>query len=372
MLQRLSIFHRDKRPVDIPLAIIAGLLIVVGLFVFFSASLQALGQSLFNRLMITQLVYSLVIGGSLLYGFSHYSYKNLAQWALPGVIIASVLSLLVFVPGIGMAHGGGQRWLNLGFTNLQPSEFLKFAIIIFLSAWFAKSKRKMNDWKYGLLVLSLVAGLAGVILFLQKDIGTLSVIIGSAFALFAVSNAPLKHIGVAVLLGMLVFASAIILLPHVRARIMTFTDYKDPQGAGWQVRQSLIAIGSGGLGGRGYLQSVQRFSYLPEAHGDSIFAVAAEELGFIGAVFIVILYISLALRSLKVAMRAPDDFSMFLTVGFLSMILIQSSLNIGSVLGVIPFTGVPLVFMSQGGTALVVAMSAVGVILNVSRHQHVS
>lgn len=368
MFSLLSHFKPDKRPVDYPLAIIAGLLIIVGLFVFFSASLQALGQTMFNRLMVTQLVYSVVIGGSLLYGFSHYPYKDLAQWALPGVIGAVALCLLVFVPGIGMAHGGGQRWLNLGFTNLQPSEFLKFAAIIFLSAWFAKSKRKMGNWRYGLLALCLVAGAAGVILFLQKDIGTLTVIIGSSFALFAVSNAPLKHIGVAVLLGIVVFVSAVVFLPHVRARVMTFTDYKDPQGAGWQVRQSLIAVGSGGFSGRGYLQSVQRFNYLPEAHGDSIFAVAAEELGFIGASLIVLLYVSFALRALKVAMHAPDDFSMFLSVGFLSMIIIQSALNIGSVLGVIPFTGVPLVFMSQGGTALVVAMSAVGVILNVSRN----
>jgi cell division protein FtsW len=371
MFSLFSHIKLDKRPVDYPLAFIAGLLIVVGLFVFFSASLQALGQTMFNRLMITQLVYSLVVGGSLLYGFSHFSYKNLAQWALPAVVIAGGLCVLVFVPGIGMSHGGGQRWLNLGFTNLQPSEFLKFTTIIFLSAWFAKSKRKMDDWRYGLLVLCLVAGAAGVLLFLQKDIGTLSVIIGSAFALFAVSNAPLKHIGISVLLGIFVFASAIIFLPHVRARVMTFTDFKDPQGAGWQVRQSLIAVGSGGIAGRGYLQSVQRFSYLPEAHGDSIFAVAAEELGFVGASFIILLYISFALRSLKVAMRAPDDFSMFLAVGFLSMIMIQSALNIGSVLGVIPFTGVPLVFMSQGGTALVVAMSAVGVILNISRNQRI-
>lgn len=362
----------DKRPVDYPLAIIAALLIIVGLFVFFSASLQALGQTMFNRLMITQLVYSLVVGGSLLYGFSHYSYKNLAQWALPVFIGSAVLCFLVFVPGIGMAHGGGQRWLNLGFTNLQPSEFLKFGVVIFLSAWFAKSKRKMDDWRFGLMMLVLIAGLAVIILFLQKDMGTLSVILGSAFALFAVSNAPMKHVGITILLGLVMAASAVIFLPHVRARIMTYTELKDPQGAGWQIRQSLIAVGSGGFSGRGYLQSVQRFSYLPEAHGDSIFAVAAEELGFVGATFIVLLYISFALRALKVAMRAPDDFSMFLTVGFLSMILIQSSLNIGSVLGVIPFTGVPLVFMSQGGTALVVAMSAVGVILNISRHQRIS
>lgn len=372
MFSLLARFKPDKRPVDYPLAILAGLLIIVGLFVFFSASLQALGQSMFNRLMVTQLVYSLVVGGSLLYGFSHYPYKNLAQWALPVFIGAVFLCFLVFVPGIGMAHGGGQRWLNLGFTNLQPSEFLKFGVIIFLSAWFAKSKRKMDDWKYGLLVLVLVAGMSVVILFLQKDMGTLSVILGSSFALFAVSNAPLKHVGITILLGLVMAASAVIFLPHVRARVMTYAELKDPQGAGWQIRQSLIAVGSGGFSGRGYLQSVQRFSYLPEAHGDSIFAVAAEELGFIGASLIVILYASFALRALKIAMRAPDDFSMFLAVGFLFMILIQSSLNIGSVLGVIPFTGVPLVFMSQGGTALVVAMSAVGVILNVSRNQRIT
>lgn len=364
-----SIFTLDKNNADIFFVGIISVLIIVGLFVFFSASLQSLGQAKWNSLMIHQLGYSLGIGGALLFGFSHFYYKKIAPWSL-GIFIASIaLSVLVFIPGIGMEHGGGQRWVDLGFINFQPGEFLKFSTVIFFSVWFAKYRKKLSDPKYGLLPLLGVLGIVAGIFVVQKDIGTLIIICVSAFAVFLASNAPIKHIMYVVALGLIACIMAAVFLPHVRERVNTFFDYKDPQGAGWQVKQSLIAVGSGGLTGKGYLQSVQRFSYLPEAHGDSIFAVASEELGFIGSVIIVSLYVLFAIKSFKIAGRAPDDFATFLVVGFTSMIIIQSFLNIGSVLDVIPFTGEPLTFMSQGGTSLVVAMAAVGIILNVSRHQ---
>ncbi len=369
MFKLNTIFPLEKRNVDFLFAAVVGILIVVGLFVFFSASLQSIGQTKWNSLMIHQLVYSLVIGGSLLFGFSHFYYKKLSQYAIGIFIVAYALCLLVFIPGLGMAHGGGQRWIDFGFMNFQPGETLKFATVVFFAVWFAKYKKKLNNMKYGVLPLGIVLFFVGGLFVAQKDIGTLMIICMSAFSIFIASNAPPKHILSIAAIGIMACLLAAIFIPHVRARVSTFTDYKDPQGAGWQVRQSLIAVGSGGLTGKGYLQSVQRFSYLPEAHGDSIFAVASEELGFIGSVFIVSLYVAFSVLAMKIANKTPDDFAMLLVVGFTTSIVIQAFLNIGSVLSVIPFTGEPLTFMSQGGTSLVVAMASVGIILNISRFQ---
>ncbi len=369
MINFWSKFTFEKKSVDFFFAGIVGTLIIVGLFVFFSASLQSLGQAKWNSLMVHQLGYSLVLGGSFLFGFSHFYYKRIAPWAIGLFIGAFALCLLVFVPGLGMSHGGGQRWINLGFTNLQPGETLKFATVVFFAVWFAKYRKKLSNIKFGVVPLIIILGLVGALFVAQKDIGTLIIICVSAFSIFLASNAPAKHIIAIATLGLIAISLTAIFIPHVRQRVSTFVDYKDPQGAGWQVRQSLIAVGSGGLTGKGYLQSVQRFSYLPEAHGDSIFAVASEELGFIGSVFIVALYVAFAVKAIKIAGKSQDDFAMLLVVGFTTMIVVQSFLNIGSVINVIPFTGEPLTFMSQGGTSLVVAMASVGIILNISRHQ---
>jgi cell division protein FtsW len=370
MLKRLTaLFTADKRPVDYVFLTLLLSLIVVGLFIFFSASLQSLGQAKWNSLMVRQIGYSLVIGGTLLFAFSRFQYKALAPWGLGLLITAFGLSLLVFIPGLGMTHGGGQRWLDLGIINVQPGEFLKFASVVFFAVWFAKWKRKLDDWRFGLLPLVVSTSAIGVLLFLQKDIGTLVIISATIFFMFLVSNAPRKHILLVFMCGICLASAAAVFVPHVRQRVMTFISLEDPQGTGWQVRQSLIAVGSGGLVGKGYLQSVQRFNYLPEAHGDSIFAVASEEFGFIGSSILVAMYVLFALRAYKIANKAPDDFSMLLATGFTSMIIVQSFLNIGSVINIIPFTGEPLVFISQGGTALVIAMSASGIILNISQKE---
>lgn len=364
-----TIFTLEKHSVDFIFAGVVGMLIVVGLFVFFSASLQSIGQAKWNSLMIHQLVYSLIIGGSLLFGFSHFHYKKLSQFAIPIFVVAYALCLLVFIPGIGMSHGGGQRWIDFGFMNFQPGETLKFATVVFFAVWFAKYKKKLNSLKYGLLPLGMILACVGGLFVAQKDIGTLLIICATAFAIFLASNAPPKQIISVALIGIVAFGLAATFIPHVRQRVSTYADNKDPQGAGWQVRQSLIAVGSGGFTGKGYLQSVQRFSYLPEAHGDSIFAVASEELGFMGSALIVSLYVMFAIFAMKIANKSQDDFAMLLVVGFTAMIIVQSFLNIGSVLSLIPFTGEPLTFMSQGGTSLVIAMASVGIILNISRHQ---
>ncbi len=370
MLKRVSaLFASDKRPVDYVFLTLLVTLIIVGLFIFFSASLQSLGQAKWNSLMVRQIGYSLGIGGTLLFAFSRFQYKALAPWGLGLLIAAFGVSSLVFIPGLGMTHGGGQRWLDLGVINVQPGEFLKFASVVFFAVWFAKWKRKLEDWKFSVLPLVIVVGSIGLLLFLQKDIGTLVIIASTVFFMFLVSNASRKHVLLVLLCGFCFAGAAAVFIPHVKQRVMTFISLDDPQGAGWQVRQSLIAVGSGGVVGKGYLQSVQRFNYLPEAHGDSIFAVVSEEFGFIGSSLLIILYVLFALRAFKIANKAPDDFSMLLATGFTSMIIVQSFLNIGSVINLIPFTGEPLVFISQGGTALVIAMSASGIILNISRYQ---
>lgn len=363
-----SLFAKKPRHVDYPLAAGVTLLIIFGLFAFFSASLADVDkESKFIRIIATQLLAGFGLGGILLWFFSRLKYIALGQWAPWVFIIAWFLCLAVFIPGLGMAHGGGTRWLNLRFITLQPGEFLKFGAVTLYSWWCAKYHRKLADPRYGLFVLLGGVAFAGFVMALQRDYGSFTIIASASAAIFLSSKAPAKHL--LPIIGAAIIGAAVIatFVPHVHQRVMTLFNCTDLQGSCWQVRQGLIALGSGGTWGQGYLQSVQVHGYLPEAHGDSIYAVIGEEFGFVGALFALALYVFLALRSLYIAARAQDEFGALLVVGFSTMILAQSFLNIGSVLGVIPFTGEPLVFMSQGGTSLIVALAAIGVIMSVSR-----
>jgi cell division protein FtsW len=362
-----SLFPSKQKPVDYPLLFSVGTLIIFGLFAFFSAALADVGKTSFMRIIVTQLIAGLGVGGLMLWTFSRLRYQALAQWAPWIFIIGWILCFTVFIPGLGMAHGGGTRWLDLHFITFQPGEILKFGAVTLYAWWCAKYKKKLSNPKYGLLVLLGGIAFAGIVMGLQRDYGSFTIIVSASIAIYLASAAPLRHIVPILLVGALAAGAIATFVPHVNQRVMTLIKCDDLQGSCWQVRQGLIALGSGGMWGEGYLQSTQRFGYLPEAHGDSIFAVIGEEFGFVGAAFVVFLYAMFSLRAFYVAARAQDEFGALLIVGFAVMILTQSFLNMGSVLGVIPFTGEPLVFMSQGGTSLVIAMAAIGVMLNISR-----
>ncbi len=346
-------------------------LIVLGFLVFVSASLGTLASNevKFYNLLESQLGYGLVLGSAAMYGFSRLKYQFWRKQAFWIYLAAIALSTLVFVPGIGMEHGGAKRWIDLGVTTLQPGEVLKFGTIVYLAAWFTFVRKRIHSAYFGFYPLMAMLGITAGLLLAQPDTGTFLIAAAAGVAMYIGAGGRWRDIAIMVLLAVVTVGVLAMFKPYVRDRITTLIHHDDFQGSGYQVRQSLIAIGSGGIVGKGFGQSVQKFNYLPEAQGDSIFAVLSEEFGLIGSSTIVVLYVLFALRGLWIAAHAPDKFGGLFATGLVILITSQSFINIGSMLAVAPLTGVPLVFISQGGTALLVGMAEVGILLNISRHR---
>ena len=349
------------------------LLIFVGLAMFVSATFGILAKNpeTFYSVLFSQLVLGLGFGLVGLLFFLKIDYKFWKKYAFYIFLGTLILTTLVFLPYIGWTHGGATRWIKLGpLGTFQPVEFLKFGFVIYFAAWLSWAKNRVSDIKYSILPLLIMLGLIALILFKQPDTKSFILIAVTALTMLFVSNVPMKYI---LGIGTIVIAGLFILLsftPYLQERVKTYVNPSyDSLGSSYQIQQSMIAIGSGGMFGRGFGQSIQKFSYLPEPQGDSIFAVVGEELGFLGSIAIIILYALFALRGLHIANRSPDLFSRLLVTGIVILITVQSFMNIASIIGVFPLTGVPLVFMSHGGTSLMVYLLSIGIVLNISRYQ---
>lgn len=350
---------------------ILAILSITGLFVFTSASLGILTDSAdqFQKIILKQVVL-FILGWVVLAVSSRISYK---KWDVPArylYILSIFVAVLVFVPGIGMDSGGAKRWINLGFTTFQPAELLKLGFVFFYASYLAKIKDKIKTFKYGVLPSLLFLAIPVALLLKQPDTGSSLSLITAGIAMFLVAGGQKKHFVGLIVIAILMVAAVVYIKPYAMERVKTFMDpSRDPLGAGYQLQQSLIAVGSGQIFGRGLGQSIQKFSFLPEAIGDSVFPVAAEEFGFVGTALIVLLFLSFGLRGYKIAGAVPDNFGRLLVVGIITLAFSQSFINIGSMLGVVPMTGVPLIFFSHGGTALLLSLFEMGVVLNVSRAQ---
>ncbi|MDD5068456.1 MAG: putative peptidoglycan glycosyltransferase FtsW [Candidatus Pacebacteria bacterium] len=348
------------------------ILIFVGFFIFTSASLGLLtrGEGIFSQVAIKQILVGVILGSIAFFITLKTDYTHWRKYAFFIAIASICFATLVFIPGIGFAHGGAKRWIDIAGISLQPAEFLKLGLIIYYAAWLSKVREKISKLQYGLFPLLIVIFVAAVLVLLEPDTGTFLVIFASLVGMFVAGGGRWRDILILFLLCAVGIAGLFYMRPYIRERFLTFLDpARDPLGSGYQIQQSLIAIGSGGFFGRGFGQSVQKFNYLPEPIGDSIFAVAGEEFGFIGSLLLVLLYIFFALRALRMASKVSDVFGRLLVVGIVILIVSQSFLNIGSMLGILPLTGVPLIFVSQGGTALLVGMAEVGILLNISRRR---
>ncbi|MDB5258862.1 MAG: spoVE [Candidatus Taylorbacteria bacterium] len=358
------------RKIDKPFLISIILLTAGGFIIFASASLGLLARegATFQSVTTYQFI-GLIIGVIAFLVSSKIPYANWKKFSFYIFLIVIILNLLIFIPGIGLYHGGASRWINLRFITFQPSEFLKIAFIIYFAAWLSGVKDRIRTFKMGLLPFIVMAGIVGVILLGQSDTDAFVVTMSAGMAMFIAAGARWKHVAMLVIIGLLGIGLVAAVRPYARARIMTFLNPQtDVQGAGYQINQSLIAIGSGKMFGRGFGQSVQKFNYLPEPIGDSIFAVQAEEFGFVGSVILIGLYVFFAFRTFKISARAPDAFGSLVTLGIAVLILVESFMNIAAMLGVIPLSGEPLLFVSHGGTALIIILGATGIIANISRH----
>lgn len=350
---------------------IVATLVLVGTFLFFSASLGLLvrDEALFSTVVFKQLLFGLFGGIIALIAASRVPYQYLKKYSFYFFVFSIVITSLVFVHGIGIEHGGAKRWVNVFGLSIQPAEFLKLSFVIYFAALLSSLKEKVKTFSHGLLPTILLLGITGLLLIKQPDAGTFIIIFVTAVAMLIISGGRWSHIGILGAISIIGFTVLTYWKPYILARITTFLDPShDPLGAGYQLQQSLIAIGSGGLTGRGFGQSIQKFGQLPEPIGDSIFAVASEEFGLIGALFIIVLFLAFAVRGLQIARRAPNYFSGLLVSGLVILIVTQSFMNIGSMLGVLPLVGVPLLFISHGGTALLFALIEAGIILQISKH----
>ncbi len=358
-----------RRHVDRIFLIITVSLLLIGFLIFSSASLGLLARTgaQYSTLAVKQL-FSVGLGIIAMLALARIPYRTWRPWALHIFIAALILSLLVFVPGLGFTYNGARRWIVVGGFSLQPSEFLKYASIIFTAAWLASTPRLEHRYTKRLIPFLGIIGAITAVLLLQRDSGTLLVIVASLTAMYVVAGAPWRDVGILAVVGVVGATLLVLWRPYILQRFLTFLDpSSDPLGAGYQLQQSLIAIGSGSWLGRGFGQSIQKFNFLPEPIGDSIFSVAAEEFGFLGGLLLLSLFALFAYRGLSIAMRSRDIFGGLLVVGIVIIIVLQSFVNIGSMLGVLPLTGVPLLFISNGGTAMVGALAGVGLVLSVSR-----
>jgi cell division protein FtsW len=363
----------SKKSVDKPFLISVFFLIGAGILIFTSASLGLLARTevLFRSVITNQIGLGLIGGLITMFVVSSINYRYFKKYSFLFYIISIILLILVFVPGIGFGHGGARRWIHVGnFFSIQPSEIYKVAFVLFFALWLSKLKDKVSTFKYGTLAFIVFTAISGVLILTQPDTATFGVTFMAGLGMYLVAGGRWREVfifgGIAVvLLAILAFTR-----PYVMQRFETFIHpERDATGSGYQIQQSMIAIGSGELTGKGFGQSVQKFNFLPEPIGDSIFAVASEEFGFIGSTFIVFLYVIFALRGLKIASKTPDSFGRLTIVGIVILIVSGSFINIASMLGLMPVSGIPLMFISHGGTALFITLASVGIILSISRQQ---
>ncbi len=348
-------------------------LMVFGIFIFGSAALGVLSvdEGKFYSILENQLIYALIGGLGALFLGTVITFKLYEKFAYYIYGFGLLFTSLVFVPGIQMYHGGAHRWIHIGSLSLQPSEFLKFAFVIMIAMWCTKYAHYFKTIKHGIIPYLFFAGLTGGIMLLQPDFGTFLVMFAGSFAVYFIGGANFKHIGLLIVAGILGFILLVSVRPYMMERVLTFFDAShDTRGSSWQLNQSLIAVGSGGFFGRGYGQSVQKYNYLPEPIGDSVFAVLAEELGTVGVLILFLLYGIVIVRGLRIALGSESQFGRLLAVGIVTLFASQVILNIGSMLGLLPLAGVPLPLVSHGGTALMATLFQIGVILNISRQSH--
>lgn len=330
-------------------------------------SYQKFGNSFYY--ISHQLLFGVLPGTVLFFLVSRIDYHIWKRYAFALIIISIGLLVLVFLPGLGFSYGGATRWVHLGPILFQPSEVVKLTFLLYLATWLSsRDAKSIKDFSYGFLPFLSLLGSIAFLIILEPDIGTMAVIVVIAFCMYFVAGAHMGHIGLAICGAGILFFILIHTASYRLQRFMTFLHPElDPQGIGYHLNQALLAVGSGGIFGRGFGHSRQKYAYLPEATGDSIFAIIAEELGFILSALVVVLFVLFTFRGLRIASEAPDDFGRYICVGIMAWVAFQAFINIGAMLSLVPLTGIPLPFTSYGSSSLLILMTAVGIVVNVSR-----
>ncbi|MBA2874083.1 stage V sporulation protein E [Thermaerobacillus caldiproteolyticus] len=361
---------RKKSTPDFLLIVLTFSLLAIGLIMVYSASAVWAEYKFHDAFFFAkrQLLFA-GVGIIAMFFIMNIDYWIWRDWSKVLLIICFALLVLVLIPGVGMVRNGSRSWIGVGAFSIQPSEFMKLAMIAFLGKYLSDNQKKITSFKHGLFPALALVFVAFGIIMLQPDLGTGTVMVGTCIAMIFVAGARIRHFVGLGLLGLAGFAALVLSAPYRIKRITSFLNpWEDPLGSGFQIIQSLYAIGPGGLFGLGLGQSRQKFFYLPEPQTDFIFAILAEELGFIGGSLVLLLFSLLLWRGVRIALGAPDLYGSFLAIGIISMIAIQVMINIGVVTGLMPVTGITLPFLSYGGSSLTLMLMAIGVLLNISKH----
>lgn len=362
MILKKANLQSQKQRIDLPLLLIVGALVVFGLMMVYDASVIA-GLKDFKDGMYyirQQLIWATTGIASMVF-FMTFDYKKFKIFSIPLFLLSLLLLLAVFIPGLGVSGGGAHRWLRLGIVTLQPAEIIKLTGVIYLAVLFEKKVRFIP-------FLVLIGGVSLITAVLQRDLGSTIVFVLTAGVLYFASGGPIWHFLAAAPAGILAFLALVFTSSYRSKRILAFLDpFSDPQGFTYHISQVLIALGSGGLFGLGLGHSRQKFAYIPEVSTDSIFGIIGEEMGFVGAGLVIVLFACLLIRGFKIASNCQDNFGRILALGLTSWLGVQAIVNLSSMTSLLPLTGVPLPFISYGGSALVVNLTAIGILLNISK-----
>jgi len=354
---------------DQGLLAISGAIVALGLVMLSSAS-SVISYNTYHDsyYFLKHQLFGLVLGLAAFGFFSKVDYHIWRKYALWMLVVSIGLLLLVFIPGLSARWGSARSWINVFGFSLQPSEFVKITFLLYLAAWLEGRKKKLAEISEGIGPFIVILGVIALLMLLQPDLGTLTIIALASLTVFFIGGGRVKHLLVLLLLGVVALAVMVNAYPYQANRFKCLVDPAfSPKEYCYQINQSLIAIGSGGFWGRGLGASRQKFLYLPEAQNDAIFPIYSEETGFVFSVVLILLYLALFYRGFIIARRAPDDFGKILAIGIVSWLTFQALINIGGMVNIMPMTGVPLPFVSYGGSAMLAALGAVGILNNISR-----
>lgn len=347
-------------------------LVLFGLLMLFSASsvtsYERFGESTY---LFKQQFFSFLVGGVAFFVTYRLHYTFWKKIAVPLLVGSLTLLLAIFLPGLGATILGARRWISIGGFLFQPSEIVKLTFLIYLASWLERRDVRRRPTENLVPFLALL-GVIALLIVVQPDLGTMMVITVIGISVYFIAGAPLRHFAWIGGIGSVLLYLLIVIAPYRASRLTAFLNpAADPQGIGYHITQSLLAIGSGGLFGLGLGHSRQKFHFLPAAESDSIFSIIAEELGFVLVVCFLALLLLLVTRAFRIAHHAPDRFAKFLAAGIASWFAFQSLLNVSALSGILPLTGIPLPFVSFGGSALVISLAAAGIVANISRHTSV-
>jgi len=346
------------------------LLLAIGVIMVYSASavlsFREFGDAYYY--LKRQLLFA-ALGGVAMVVMMNVDYWVWRKYAKLALIIGFVMLLIVLVPGIGVVRGGARSWLGIASFGIQPSEFMKMCVILFLAKLLSEDNVQITNFTRGLMPPLAIVGVTFGLIMLQPDLGTGAVLVGASLLIIYTAGARIAHLAGLAMIGVVGLVGLVLAEPYRMKRITGFLDpWQDPLGVGYQAIQSLYAVGPGGLVGLGLGMSRQKYSYLPEPQTDFIFSIIGEELGFIGGTLLLALFTLLVWRGLRTAITAPDTFGSLLAVGITGMVAVQVIINIGVVIGMFPVTGITLPLISYGGSSLTLMLTSLGILLNISRY----